>query len=267
MRHFPTALAVRFVRRLTTACRSRRLLALPVVVGAIVASASLASSQRRVYIEPNIDYDGRFTFVRLRYTVYDRSGWEFDYPDMERNFMTILNDLSSIGPHLRESNVLSMDDPALGRYPIAYLSEPGYWYPDDNEAAGLRRWLQKGGFLIVDDFLLEQWDNFERSMKKVLPTARIERLEVSHPIFDSFFTITSLEGMAHPDRRRSGSAPAEYYGIHDENDPSRRLMVIINYNNDIGDYMEWSGQGWYPIDMSNDAYKLATNYIVYGLTR
>ena len=31
--------------------------------------------------------------------------------------------------------------------------------------------------------------------------------------------------------------------------------------------MEWSGEGWYPINFTNDAYKLATNYIVYGLSR
>ena len=49
-------------------------------------------------------------------------------------------------------------------------------------------------------------------------------------------------------------------------DPSQRLQVIINFNNDIGDYMEWSGGGWYPVNLSNDAYKFATNYVVYGLT-
>ena len=43
-------------------------------------------------------------------------------------------------------------------------------------------------------------------------------------------------------------------------------MVIINYNNDIGDYMEHSGQGWWPVNITNDAYKLAINYIIYGLT-
>jgi hypothetical protein len=43
-------------------------------------------------------------------------------------------------------------------------------------------------------------------------------------------------------------------------------MVIVNFNNDIGDYMEWSGQGWYAVNLSNDAYKFATNYLVYALT-
>jgi hypothetical protein len=245
---------------------TRRTLVAALVL-ALATSAAVAWSQRfgrGVRVEPNVPYDGRFTFVRLRYNNPGPAGWAFDYPAMERNFMTILTDLSSMDPHVRESNVLDMDDPELGRYPVAYLSEPGYWVPNQSEAEGLRRWLRKGGFLIVDDFFLTQWANFERSMRLVLPEARIVRLDVTHPIFDSFFRIRTLEGMHHPSNR---NARAEYLGIFEENDPDRRLMVIINYNNDIGDYMEWSGEGWYPIDMSNDAYKFATNYIIYGLTR
>ena len=48
---------------------------------------------------------------------------------------------------------------------------------------------------------------------------------------------------------------------------TKRLISIINYNNDIGDYIEWSGTGRIPINLTNDAYKLAVNYIMYGLTR
>lgn len=222
------------------------------------------AAQRRMFVEPNVPYDGRFTFVRLRYQVVTRSGWEFDYPQMERNFMTILDDLTSIRPHVRRSNVLDMDDPDLFKYPVAYLSEPGYWHPSPDEAAGLRSWLLKGGFLIVDDFLLGQWTNFERSMRLVLPEARIVPLDITHPVFQTFFGLTTLAGMHHPG---TPQATAEYLGIFEHNDPAARLMVIINYNNDIGDYMEWSGEGWYPVNLSNDAYKLATNYLIYGLTR
>jgi len=222
-----------------------------------------AVSQRRVFVEPNAAYDGRYTFVRLRYHVYRRSGWEFDYPAMERNFMTIVKDLSTMRVHTTQSNVHDMDDPALSKYSIAYLSEPGYWIPNESEAAGLRNWIAKGGFLIVDDFYFNQWENFERSMRMVLPDARIRRLDITHPIFNSFFRISTLDGMSHPD---NANARAEFHGIFEDNDPTKRLQVIINYNNDIGDYMEWSGQGWYPVNMSNDAYKFATNYLVYALT-
>ncbi len=238
---------------------------LAAALGTITAAALAQRGGRgRAWVEPNVPYDGRFTFVRLRYQVYGRSGWEFDYPQMERNFMTILQDLTTIGPHVQGSNVLDMDDPELFRYPIAYLSEPGYWRPDSSEAAGLRDWLRKGGFLIVDDFLLNQWGNFERSMRAVLPEGRIVPVGLDHPIFDSFFRIASLDGMHHPG---TPGARAQYLGIHEDNDPARRLLVIINYNNDIGDYMEWSGEGWYPVNLSNDAYKFATNYLIYGLSR
>jgi hypothetical protein len=235
------------------------------VTAAIGITATALYSQRGMFIEPNVRYDGRFTFVRLRYDVRmtGRSGWEFDYPAMERNFMTIVQDLTTLRPHVRESNVHDMDDPELTKYAVAYLSEPGFWIPNETETIGLRNWLLKGGFLIVDDFYWEQWNNFERSMRMVLPKVTFIRLDVNHPIFDSFFKISTLDGMFHPEAR---NARAEYYGIFEDNDPSKRMMAIVNYNNDIGDYMEWSGEGWYPVNMSNDAYKFATNYLVYGLT-
>ena len=226
------------------------------------APAEAASQRQRVRIEPNVAYDGRFTFARIRYTVYRRSGWEFDYPTMERNLMLMMRQVTALRPHVRESNIHALDDPELMRYPVAYLSEPGYWIPSDSEAAGLRTYLAKGGFLIVDDFMRNEWYNFERSMRRVLPDAQIVRLDVSHPIFDSFFEITSLD-MSYPHDR---GLKAEFFGIHENNDPNERLMVVINYNNDIGDYMEWSGEGWWPVNITNDAYKLAINYIVYALT-
>jgi hypothetical protein len=252
-------------------CLATRSVLAIVVAVAVAATFGLAHAQRGRggnnggYIEPNVPYDGRFTFVRLQYTnMGGRGGWAFDYPAMERNFMTILEDLTTVGPHVRGSNVLTMDDTTLGRYPIAYLSEPGYWMPDDGEVRGLRTWLQKGGFLIVDDFFGRQWEQFDYAMHLVLPEARIMDLDVSHPVFNSFFTIASLDGLSHPSDTRYR---AVYRGIYEDNDPRKRLMVIINYNNDIGDFMEWSGEGWYPINFTNDAYKLATNYIIYGLTR
>ncbi len=234
----------------------------------LLLAAQVVWSQRgreRLRVEPNVPYDGQFTFARIRYTQGYRMAWSADYPQMERNFTAILADLTSIRVHTKGSNVHTLDDPELFKYPVAYLTEPGYWVPTEEEAAGLRTWLAKGGFLIVDDFYFErQWSVFEEGMRTVLPNARIVPLDVSHPVFQTFFGIKSLEGMTHPATR---DAKAEYLGIFEDNDPSRRLLVVINYNNDIGDYMEWSGEGWYPVNLSNDAYKFATNYVIYGLTR
>lgn len=235
------------------------------VAGARVEAhaAALLQRQRWARIEPNVPYDGRFTFARIRYTVYRRSGWEFDYPAMERNLMTMVRELTTVTPHVDGSNIHTFDDPELFKYPVAYLSEPGYWLPSDSEVEGLRTYLAKGGFLIVDDFMLGEWENFERQIRRVLPSADIVRLDGSEPIFDSFYHIESLD-MPYPGRPY---IQAEFLGIYENDDPSGRLMVVINYNNDIGDYMEWSGEGFWPVNVTNDAYKLAINYLIYGMTR
>jgi hypothetical protein len=237
---------------------------LGVAVALSGATGSLAAQRgfRQMWIEPNVPYDGRFTFARIRYTVYGRSGWEFDYPTMERHLMEMVRETTSLKPHVTGSNIHTFDDPELLKYPVAYLSEPGYWLPSESEGAGLRNYLAKGGFLIVDDFMRGEWRNFEAQIRRTLPQARIVRLDVSHPIFNSFFRIRSLD-MVYP---HDPSLKSEFLGIFEDNDPSKRLLVVINYNNDIGDYMEHSEQGWWPVNISNDAYKFAINYIIYGLT-
>lgn len=223
----------------------------------------------RDFEEINVPYDGRFTFVRL---MFDPTGgpmdfirrdlkWDHDYPRAERNFARILDEVSTVGPYLGGGNVLAMDDPELFKYPVAYLSEPGYWRMTDGEAASLREWLQKGGFLIVDDFVGDQWFGFRRAMEQLLPDHRLVQLDASHPIFDSFFHIESLD-YDHPNFR----VKAVFYGVFENDDPEDRLMVIVNYNNDIGDYWEWSDTGFVPIELSNEAYKLGVNYIIYAMT-
>ncbi|MEZ5315899.1 MAG: DUF4159 domain-containing protein [Vicinamibacterales bacterium] len=247
--------------------RLRRLTALALLVVALGAGLAAQRGFRgfrgpRVRIEPNVPYDGRFTFARVRYTVYGRSGWEFDYPTMERHLMTMVNEITALHPHMAGSNIHAFDDPELLKFPVAYLSEPGYWIPSDAEAEGLRTYLKKGGFLIVDDFMRDEWYNFEASMRKALPDAVIAPLPLSHPVFHSFFDIQTLD-MDYPN---NPYIKAEFLGIHEDNDPAKRLMVVINYNNDIGDYMEWSEAGYWPVNISNEAYKFAINYLMYGLT-
>jgi hypothetical protein len=248
-------------------------LTLLAVLGASAAFAAQRGSGffrfPRAYGSSNIPYDGRFVFARIRYQGY--GSWAYDYPDMERNFSTILKELTSLDTHLDGTNVHTFDDPELLKFPVAYLTEPGYWYPTDAEVAGLRTYLAKGGFLIVDDFFDpynhfgEEWMTFERGIRRVLPDARIDTLDVTHPVFNSFFAITSL-AVPYPGGWGERGLMGEFYGIHESNDSSKRLMVVINYNMDIGDYMEWSATGAYALAPTNEAYKFGINYVIYGLT-
>jgi hypothetical protein len=104
---------------------------------------------------------------------------------------------------------------------------------------------------------------FERAIRTALPDAKIMPLEISNTIFDSFFRIKTIENIPYPGRP---SVMAEFYGIYEDNDPRKRLMVVINFNTDLGDYMEWSDAGYWPVNLTNDAYKFMMNYVIYGMT-
>jgi uncharacterized protein DUF4159 len=225
----------------------------------------------RSEVLPNVPYDGRLTFARIRYSTGQQLGgfrggwsqaWSHDYPRAERHFTKILAELSTLRVRTDASNVLTLDDPELFKYPIAYLCEPGFWLPSDAEVAGLRAYLEKGGFLIVDDFEGSHWYNFEAQMRRVLPQGRLMQLTADHPIFDSFYRVRSLD-YVHP----YFGTPSTFHGIFEDNDATRRLMVIVNYNNDVAEYWEFSDIGLFPLDLSNEAYKLGVNYIVYALSR
>lgn len=249
------------------------------VIGFVLASSLAVLAQRgggffgfggRTAVLPNVPYDGRFTFARLRYAPSGRrggGGWSADYPLMERNLTAMLTEITAMRPHTTGSNVHDMDDPELLKYPVAYLSEPGYWYPSDSEVRGLRDFIHKGGFLIVDDFHFDsEWFVFERAMRQVLPAAKIERLDVTHAIFNCFFQIESLH-VPYPGELGERGLYGEFFGIYEDNDPTRRLAVVINYNMDVGDYVEWAQSSRaYSFRPTNEAYKFMINYLMYGLT-
>ena len=257
-------------RRRQVAGRRTRTIVLWLAGLLVVALPLLAAAQRGgfgVYGYPSVPYDGKFAFVRIRYDEYNL--WAADFPAMERNLMRVLQDISELRPHINASNVLDLDDPDLLRFPLAYLTEPGYWFPNQSQVAGLRDYLLKGGFLIVDDFhYANEWAVFEMAMRRVLPEARVERLDLAHPVFDSFFAIKSLD-VPYPGRLGEMGLMGEFFGIYEDNDPRKRLMVIINYNIDLGDYVEWSADmsNAYSLVPTNEAYKFLINYVLYGLTR
>ena len=233
-------------------------------------------------LEPGqVPYDGRFVFARLRYTEgvspdelgggrFGRRGgrgqgppWSHDYPRAERNFMKILQEITTLDPYTGPAGgaIVDIGSPELFNYPVSYMVEPGFWTQTDEEAANLRAYLLKGGFMIFDDFRGGDWTNFETQMRRVLPDVRMVELDLSHPIFHSFFDIATLEFKQYYDRGKP-----LFIGAFQDNDPNKRLLFIANYNNDVGEYWEWSDTGWTPIDLSNEAYKLGVNYIIYGLT-
>jgi hypothetical protein len=222
--------------------------------------------------EPTAEYDGRFAFTRVRYgSAVDLAGgrfrreppWAHDFPRAEYNFLKILGELTFVRTVGDQGNIRTLDDPELTLFPIAYMSEPGFWVMNDAEIAGLRNYLRKGGFIIFDDFRGYHVQNLIEQMRRVYPEGTFQKLEATHPIFHSFFEINTLDP-------RSGyyadAGDTEWLGIFEDNDPRKRLIAIANNNHDLGELWEYSDTGYVPVDLSNEAYKFGVNYVMYGMT-
>ena len=235
------------------------------------------SAVEQSYADLNAPYDSKYHFTRIR---YDGGGggfggfrrgrrggmWAHDYPRAEYNFLQILKETTYLRTQLEGSNVLTFDDPELLKYPIAYIVEVGYWNPSDEEVRALGEYLLKGGFLIVDDTRDERgfYQNFASHMERALPGLALVPLAHDHDIFDSFFRVDPLAVISHP--IYGAPLDIQYYAIFEDNDPQKRMLVVFNFNNDIAEYWEFSDQGYYPIELANEAYKLGVNYIVYAHT-
>jgi hypothetical protein len=252
----------------------------PLIGLAVAALASVTSAQRFVTsLGPeqsarHSKYDGKFALARLIYTTgpggYYYQGlpaWKHGYPTAELNLTQILNAITAVHPHLDDPVALAVDDPELTKYPIAFMTEAGYWVMNDEEAAAFRAYFQKGGFVIFDDFRPPPrggggWENFEANMQRVLPGVKFYDLDESAPIFHCFFDIESFSII--PQWYDFGRPVLR--GIYQDNDPSKRLMAIINFNTDVSNFWEFSGTGLSPVSDTNQAYELGVNYIIYGLT-
>ncbi len=260
-------------------------LALAITLGAVAHDApQLAEEPAALKSSPsiprqdflNVPYDGSYTFVRVRFNGFrgrgfgggfgrgGGPGWAHDYPYADNNFVRILDEITVLDPNTVGTNIIDADDPDLLRYPIAYVSEPGEWAPTQAEVDNVAAYLRKGGFLILDDFRGNgEWRNVEAIFGTILPGHRFRLLELEEPVFNAFFEIETLD-LPPP---TFGQYRPLFLGLHEDDDPAGRLMVIANFNNDIGDYWEYSDLGYYPIDLSNEAYKFGVNYVIYAMNR
>ena len=216
--------------------------------------------------------ESKFTFARIYYNfsmrgpfwgaVGDANGppWSHDYPRSEEHLMKIMAELTKLDVN-PSGHIISFQNDECFKYPIAYLCEVGYINLSEEEARRMAEYLLRGGFLIVDDFRgPRELYNFRNQMKKVFPDRALEPLPRTHDIWKSFYDISDLK--IEPPPIYSRSFIPEYYGMSDD---TGRLMMVVDYNNDISEYWEWSGDMWMPIDETNEAYKYGVNYVMYAL--
>jgi hypothetical protein len=218
----------------------------------------------------NARYDGKFTFVRMSYPDgggFRRGGrlppWSHDWPRGEEHFLKILAELTNVDTRTTESSVMSWSDPEVFKFPVVYMCEPGFWTMSDAEVKNFRAYLQKGGYMVLDDFRRGDWANVEIQVARAFPEGRWVELDVKAPIFHSFYEIDSLDII--PQAYDLGLRPT-FIGLYEDNDPTKRLMIVAAYNQDMSEFWEWSDTGYAPLAVTNEAYKIGINLFMYGIT-
>jgi hypothetical protein len=222
-----------------------------------------------------------FTFVRIQYdsNPYRRSyGWATDFRDSELNLSLRLQQLTTLKVN-PEPIVLRLTDPKLFDYPFIYIIEPGGLLFRQDEVTALRRYLLRGGFLLVDDFWGdEEYDNFYLEIKRVFPDREPEEVPLEHEIFHCVYDLkekpqlpsihAAWQGRQSGviwEPRESDTSKPDYRAIYDD---AGRIMVFICHNTDLGDGWEREGEdSWYFEEFSvKKAYPMGINIVTYAMT-
>jgi hypothetical protein len=233
---------------------------------------------------PAFDKD-TFTFVRVRRgNAGDgrrRGNWATDTPDSDLNLSYRLQQMTSLKVN-PDGRFLRLTDPDLADYPFIYMVEPGSLYLTDEEISALRKYLNNGGFLMLDDFWGDsEWRNAEQVLKKVLPDRSFTDLPLDHPVYHCVFEIKAKYqvpnvGMGEqsefdPEHRTwEWGHDGDVRTVHHRaiQDDKGRMMVIATHNTDNGDGWEREGESDYYFHNFSEkvAYPLGINIIFYAMT-
>ncbi len=249
---------------------------------ALVEPARLSQAIAQVPLFEDNRFAGlQWTFVRIKYHAFTTEGsryrldyggepWAIDAPAAEQNLSRRLRTATAI--EVRDPIVLTLDDPKLWEHAWIYFVEPGNLRLRDEEVPILREFLLRGGTATFDDFHGPyEWDNFAQEMKRVFPDREPVDLEPPHPIYSCFYNVGSypqIPGLGSFFNGRTwekGGFVPHLRAILDDNG---RPMVLINWNTDMGDGVEWSNAEEYPgyIKYTADSYRMFINEIIYTLT-
>jgi len=213
-------------------------------------------------------YDDAPTSRRRRWGGRGLGAWATDYADAEHHVMQGIGRLTRVDSapvDLRGDGgrLIRLEDERVFDYPWLYAVEVGQWSLSEPEAALLREYLDRGGFLMVDDFWGEfEWSVFVDSMQRVFPDRPIVELGEDHELLHVLYDLDQRTQIPGRGGQRPGTVP-HWRGIFDD---TGRLMVAINFNMDMGDAWEHADDPWYPEPMTALAYRFAVNYLIYTMT-
>jgi len=228
-------------------------------------------------IPPDANEKTEYYFARLRYPNYQSSNyawavrgrWTVDYPKADRQFLQGVRRLTRIHARSMEQVVDLVSDDIFD-YPFVYAVEAGHWDLPESQARKLREFIDRGGFLMTDDFHgTYEWAIFTASLRRVFPDRDIIDIDNQDPIFHVLYDLDQrfqVPGIVH----FMTGVTYEYDGYEPKwravRDKKGRIVAGICHNMDLGDAWEWADAPEYPERYASLAYRVGINYIIYSMT-
>lgn len=212
---------------------------------------------------------GRFGFGGSDWT-HGGTSWTDDYPKGDRTFIGMLRRFTRTNVRGVEQPINPDDGGDLYYYPFMVVGLAQAWQLTDEQAAKIREYLIRGGFLFCDSFFGQRnWDVFEESLKRIFPDRPIIDMSDDHPIFHVVFDLPEMTKVQIPNANSIGwggrgmRGTPRWRGVEDEHG---RLVILIAYNNDVMDGWQWADDPRYPGDKANLALRLGVNVAMYSMT-
>lgn len=222
---------------------------------------------------PDAGRKGELALGRLRYhSPMDGRGfyyrWGIDANKGDRLFSGLLHRLTRVDVEPIET-IIDIDSDDIFDCPWLLAISAGDWQITPSQAARLRKYFDRGGFLLVDDFHNErEWAIFMAGINQIYPNANIIELPDDHPAFHVMYNLTkrirvSGANVVHGSGIERGGVVPHWRGLLDSNG---RMIIAINFNMDMGDGWEFADDPTYPADQSTEAIRLGISYAVYAMT-
>ena len=257
-----------------------------IVIAVLLAgiSGSLLAFQRRGFeddeqappLAADAHENAEWAFARYHFKSNEESGgfvgfhlWAADYPKADRQFTMGVRRLTRL--HARGvEQVVDADSDELFNWPWIYMEHGNGWNLTEGEAARLRQYLMRGGFLLSDDTHGDhEWESLVQGLEMILPGRQIEDLKNNDEIFHVMYDLDD-KVQIHGTRFIWGRRPywpdmvvPKWRAIRDD---EGRIIVAICHNSDVGDAWEWADSPHYPERETSLAYRIGINYILFDMT-
>jgi hypothetical protein len=185
--------------------------------------------------------------MKLGLLVYNGGGDWYANPTSFKNLAAFCNE--QLGTHFDPAEAhVEVGGPDIFNYPFLHMTGHGRWALSDAEAQNLRKYLEAGGFLHIDDnYGLDPY--VRPALKKAFPELELVELPFSHPIYHQKFNFNN--GL--PKVHEHDEKPPKGYGLIYKG----RLVCFYSYETDLGD-------GWEDHDVHNDPQEKHTTALQMG---